>query len=188
MVVHFRIHTGGMYLIVHPRGPRDFPQPLKMSLGPRPQDISRASGNLLVLRDVQPNTSWLDTPRIQYHPCCQWIPRNTSQVVSEVRTTLTKLTQPNSTAEPHLEKMSPKARASLSSIANVNMFRFSWFLSNIMINHIFSSASDVWRDQKYLSLSGVLTVLVEKYFTHLTSLCLYVWLFIETQLRANLQW
>ena len=34
-----------------------FPSALEMSLGLRPQDISRASGNLLVVGDVQPNTS-----------------------------------------------------------------------------------------------------------------------------------
>merc|ERR1711990_692471 len=44
------------------------------------------------------------------------------EVVSEVKTALTNLTKPNSTAGPHLDKMSPKARASLTSIANVNMF------------------------------------------------------------------
>ena len=36
-----------------------FPSALEMSLGLRPRDISRASGNLLVVRDVQPNTSLL---------------------------------------------------------------------------------------------------------------------------------
>ena len=37
------------------------PSNLKISLGPRdvPRDISRASGNLLVVGDVQPNTSLL---------------------------------------------------------------------------------------------------------------------------------
>ena len=36
-----------------------FPSALEMSLGLRPRDISRASGNLLVVGDVQPNTSLL---------------------------------------------------------------------------------------------------------------------------------
>ena len=36
-----------------------FPSALEMSLGLRPRDISRASGNLLVVRDVQLNTSLL---------------------------------------------------------------------------------------------------------------------------------
>ena len=36
-----------------------FPSALEMSLGLRPWDISRASGNLLVVGDVQPNTSLL---------------------------------------------------------------------------------------------------------------------------------
>ena len=59
-------------------------------------------------------------------------------------------------------------------------------LSNPTTHHpLFSSASVVWRDQKYLSLSGVLTVLVEKYLTHLTILCLYVWLVIETQIGSK---
>ena len=34
-----------------------FPSALEMSLGLRPRDISRALGNLLVVGDVQPNTS-----------------------------------------------------------------------------------------------------------------------------------
>ena len=36
-----------------------FPSALEMSLGLRPRDISRASGNLSVVGDVQPNTSLL---------------------------------------------------------------------------------------------------------------------------------
>ena len=36
-----------------------FPSALEMSLRLRPRDISRASGNLLVVGDVQPNTSLL---------------------------------------------------------------------------------------------------------------------------------
>ena len=35
--------------------PLRFPSALEMSLGLRPRDISRASGNLLVVGDVQPN-------------------------------------------------------------------------------------------------------------------------------------
>jgi len=58
-----------------------------------------------------------------FYPATPAGSNNHKQVVSEVKTALVNLTQPNSTVEPHhLDKMSPKARASLSSIANVNMF------------------------------------------------------------------
>ena len=53
-----------------------FPSALEMSLGLRPRDISRASGNLLVVGDVQPNTSLLsavygyNTPWIHSSSLC----------------------------------------------------------------------------------------------------------------------